>query len=84
MAGKNKVTHLFRPVTLQYFPDGKEVAQRLGHLLFIHFDETVVHPEIDKRFTGRGFGLGNFILMMRERQIHATAMNVEVVTEAMC
>src|SRR5262245_32570778 len=40
-----------------------------------------MHPEPDKRFAGCAFGLRDLILVMREDQVDAAAMDVKRLTE---
>jgi len=66
---------------LQHLADGEEVAQRLRHLLVIDAHEAVVHPVIDEGVAVRAFRLGDLVLVVRELQVHAAAVDVEVVAE---
>src|SRR5207253_8750017 len=38
----------------QHLAQGEEVAERLRHLLLVHVDEAVVHPQVDERISARG------------------------------
>ena len=59
----------------------------LDHLIIAASDfgfnagQTVVHPIIDEGFTRAALTLGEFIFVMREHQIHASAVDVEGFTE---
>src|SRR5256885_8117113 len=66
-------TTLFR----SHVADGEEVAQRLGHLLVVHVDEAVVHPDLRERLAGRAFALGDLVFVVRELQVGAAAVDVD-------
>src|SRR5256885_17171792 len=55
-------TTLFR----SHVADGEEVAQRLRHLLVVHVDEAVVHPDLRERLAGRAFALGDLVFVRSE------------------
>jgi len=65
----------------QHFAQRKEVAERLRHLLFVDVDEAVVHPQVDELIPARGTGLRDLVLVMRELQIHAAAVDIEMRAE---
>ncbi|CAM5223283.1 hypothetical protein CDEF62S_04092 [Castellaniella defragrans] len=54
-----------------------EIAQGLGHLLCVHHHGAAMHPGRGQRPAERAFALGDFILVMRELQVRAPAMDVE-------
>ena len=58
-----------------------EVTETLTHLLSVDGNHVVVHPVVHHLITLRGYGLRDLAFMVREDQIHATAMDVEVVAE---
>ena len=69
--------HLARPIG-QHLADREEVAEALRHLLALELQESVVHPDIRHAVGMKGAaGLREFVLMVREHQIDAAAMNVE-------
>ena len=68
-------------IALQHIADREKVAQALGHLLVVDVDKAVVHPEPRERHTMCCLALGNFILVVREDQILAAAVNVKRVAE---
>ena len=82
---QNKEADDFGVIDLEYITDGEEVAQRFGHLffdaVFLDTDKAVVHPNVGKGAAMGAFGLGNFILMMRELQISTTPMNIKMIAE---
>ena len=82
MAAKHKKADFFTAIAFHHIADGEEVTQRFGHFFVIDTHETIVHPDIDKGFTGRTLTLRNLVFMVRELQIHATAVNIEVMPEA--
>src|SRR5579862_3815371 len=54
-----------------------EVAGALGHLLSLNQEEAGVHPETREEFSGLGFRLRDFVLVMRKDQVFAAGMDVE-------
>ena len=60
---------------------GDEVTQRLTHLLAVDGNHVVMHPVFHHVVALRGHALGYLTLMMREHKVHATAMNVEMLTK---
>ncbi len=40
-----------------------------------------VEPHVNKRFAEVGFGLGNFVLMMRKDVVHTTAVDIKIFTQ---
>src|SRR5256886_16256320 len=74
--------HDFRVVSLEELAYGGEVAGRFRHLFVPQLDEAVVHPVFDEGLPvvsiQDGFGLGDFVLVMRKLQILPAAVNVEM------
>src|SRR4029078_11800650 len=66
----------------QQFMHGDEVAGRLRHLLSLDLEKAVTHPDLryDRRAVG-GPRLRDLVLMMREDEIDAAAMDVEGLAE---
>ena len=58
-----------------------EVTQRLTHLLSVDGDHIVMHPVLHGRMPHRSLGLGYLTLMMGEHQIHATTVDIKLLTE---
>src|SRR5690606_9329182 len=54
----------------------QRVAQRLAHLLGADLDEAVVHP-VAGETVARGLGLRDLVLVVREDQVDAAAVDVE-------
>src|ERR1039457_5500875 len=46
MRAQDKETHHLGIVLLEPLADSEKVAERLGHFLFVHIHEAVVHPVI--------------------------------------
>ncbi|MNZ84549.1 hypothetical protein D3C78_1033110 [compost metagenome] len=69
-------------VLLQHLTNGEEVTQGLGHLLAIHSHRAGVHPGIGIELARGRLALGNLVLVVREHQVRAAAMNVEGFTQA--
>ncbi|CCJ97232.1 hypothetical protein BN130_3809 [Cronobacter malonaticus 507] len=81
MAGHQEVAHGFGVVVLQHVTYGKEVAERFGHLLAIDHNHAGVHPVIHILTVVRAGGLRDFVFMVREHQVRATAVNIEMAAE---
>ena len=70
--------HLGIAQRFQHVADGEEIAEGLRHLVVVDSHEAVVHPHMDEgRAAGRA-GLRDFVLVMRELEVHAAAVKVEV------
>src|SRR5712692_2002765 len=61
--------------------DDEKMSKSLGNF-FTDAHKAVVHPHIHELFAGRGLALRNLIFMMRELQIHAAAVNIEMMAQA--
>ena len=70
------VAHHERIVLGEHVGGQSEVAERLRHLLPVDRHQAVVHPVPRERVSGRG-GLRQLVLVMREAQIEAAAVDVE-------
>ena len=62
---------------------GNEVTKTLTHLLTIDGNHIVVHPVMNHLVALRSHSLSNLALMMRENQIHAATMNIEVTAQVL-
>ena len=62
----------------EYIADGEEIPERLRHLLVIDIDEAVVHPHVREMIARRRAGLRDLVLVVRELQIHAARVDIEV------
>ena len=60
---------------------GDEVAQRLAHLLAIDGDHVVVHPVVHHLVALTGNCLCYLALVMREHEVHAATVNVEMLAQ---
>ena len=81
LGAQHEEAHCLAVVVLEHIADGEEVAQRLGHLLVVHIDETVVQPVIDEALAAGTFALRDLVLVVRELQVQATTVDVELLTE---
>ena len=59
-------------------PHGEEVPKGLRHLLIVYVDKSIVHPIVCEALAMRRFILCNFIFMMRENEVLAAGMNVQL------
>ena len=66
---------------IEHFADGEKVAERLRHLLVVDVDEAVVHPKIRELLTRCRARLRDLVFMVRELQIHAAGVDVEMLTQ---
>ena len=60
--------------------EGREVVQRLRHLLAADLDESVVHPVLGEAPTERD-GLRPLVLVVGEGQVQTTAVQIEPVAQ---
>src|SRR3954451_6387341 len=74
--GAEVVAQHDRPPLLDHLGDEDRVAQRLGHLVAGHGDPGVVHPVL-REVVAEGLGLGDLVLVVREDQVEAAAVDVE-------
>src|ERR687885_1999236 len=69
---------------LQHLLHEDHIAERLGHLLAVEVNHADVHPAAHERRTATGgFCLGDLGGMVREDQVGATAMNVDLGSKKM-
>jgi hypothetical protein len=59
----------------------EEVAERLRHLLVVDAHEAVVHPHVGEAVAGGAAGLRDLVLVVRELEVHAAAVDVEMRAE---
>jgi hypothetical protein len=81
MRAQNEKPDHFGVVVLKHFAQHEEIAERLGHLLVVDADELVVHPVLHELLVGGTLGLRDLVLMVRELEVHAAAVDVEGRTE---
>ena len=80
MRGQHHETdHLARHALIQQIAHGEEIAQGFGHFLTLDLQHFIMHPNIGKARALMGAAaLRDLVLMMREHQIIAAAMNIEM------
>ncbi len=66
-----------RLVARKNIPDGKDVAERLRHLLLVDVEKAVVHPRPRERQAVGRLGLRDLVLVMRKDQVAPAAVQVE-------
>ena len=81
VGAQNEEAHHLGCELLQHLAHGEEVAEGLRHLLVVDADEPVVHPVVHEGVVVRALGLGDLVLVVRELQILAAAVDVEVLAE---
>ena len=64
-------------VLLEHLGQRKEVSEGLGHLLAVNQQHTRVHPGVGETLVPGTGGLGALVLVMREGQVGAAAVNVD-------
>src|SRR5689334_8732702 len=69
------------PTLRENFPNREKIPNRLGHFLLVHPHEAVVHPEAGEVHTRRTARLRDLVLMVRENEVFAAAMNIERLRE---
>ena len=74
---QDKETDQLGLVFVQQLGHRDEVALGLGHLVAAELHQSVVHPIFDEGFAGGGFGLGDLVLVVREDEVVAPAVNVD-------
>src|SRR6202034_1157736 len=62
---------------------GDEVAERFTHLLAVDREKAVVHPAPREGRAVRGLALSDLIFVMREDEVFASAVDVEVVSQVL-
>ena len=70
-----------RVVACEELFQGDEVAEALSHLLSVDGNHIVVHPVFHHLVSLRCHGLCYLALMMWEYEVHASAVDIEVVAE---
>ena len=73
---KHQKSYCICRVLVQNFLERVEVTQRLGHLLTVNAKHSGVHPIIGERSVPGARCLSSLVLMVREYQVRATAVNV--------
>ena len=83
MRADEEEAHRFGREALQDLLDREEVAERLRHLLVVDAHERVMHPVTDERQPGGALGLRDLVLVMRENEVLAAAMEIERLAEVL-
>jgi hypothetical protein len=65
----------------QKFFDGHQVAQGFGHLFAGKLEHPIMDPIAGKLFSGKAFGLSDFVFVMGKNQIIPAAMDVDLLTK---
>ena len=76
MRGKHIEAKNHRIKLRSHIPHGKEVPERLRHLLVVNVNKGIVHPVAGKLLSVCRLILGNLIFMMRENEVLSARMNV--------
>ena len=66
---------------VEHVAEPGDVADRLGHLLLAHLEHPVVHPDLRERLPARGQRLRRLVLVVREDQVVAAAVDLEAHAE---
>ena len=78
----HKADHLAGHALLQQVAHRKEVAQTLGHLLALHLQHLVVHPEPRHFLCAIGTAaLGDLVFMVRELQVQPATVNIKHIAQ---
>ena len=67
--------------TREKFRQGDKIAEALSHLLTVDGNHVVVHPVVHALGSALGHVLRDFALVVREHQVHAAAVDVELGAE---
>ena len=82
MSGNNEETQCLRLKMLQNIDNHEEITQGFGHFFIIYSNEAIVQPVVHEGMAASAaLGLSNFVLVMRENQIAAAAVEVEGFTQ---
>ena len=81
MAGQQREAQHLAGKLLQQVPHQPEVAQGFGHLLAVDIDVAVVHPVAHVLGAVGAAALGDFVLVVREDQILAAAVNIDHIAQ---
>ena len=74
---EHQQAHRIGRVLVQDLLEGEKVAEALAHLLAVDEQHARVHPHVGKRLVPAAAGLGVLVLVVRELQVLAAAMNVD-------
>lgn len=73
----------FGMVAAEEFREGDEVPEGLAHLLPVDGNHVVMDPVMDALRTAGGLVLRDFALVVREHEVHAAAVDVELLPEVL-
>ena len=66
---------------LRHIAYKEEVSSRFRHFFVVNIQHSVVHPDIGKSAARRALTLRDFVLVMRENEVSAAAVNVDCVAD---
>ena len=72
-----------RVVAREELLERNKVVVRLAHLLAVDGQHVVVHPVLHGLMAHRGYGLRNLALVVGEDEVHAAAVDVELLAEVL-
>ena len=81
MAAEDEGAQGFAVVVLEHVTHGEEVAERFAHFLVVDLHEAVVQPVVNMLVTAGAFALRDFAFVVREFEVHAAAVDIEVFAE---
>ncbi len=81
MGAQHKETQDLQVVFLGNLPHCEEIPQRLRHLAVVNIQKAIMQPVFCKNFAIACFALGNLIFMVRENQILAAGMDVNLLPQ---
>src|SRR5659263_745805 len=61
-----------------------KISKRLTHLLTIDRDQVIVHPVVNRLVSKTCHTLGDLCLVMREKQVKPSSMNIKWFSEVFC
>ncbi len=73
----------FGMAAAEEFRQGDEVPEGLAHLLPVDGDHIVMHPVMDALRAAGSHILGDFAFVVREHEVHAAAMDVELLSQVL-
>ena len=81
MCRKHEETKNLKIILFTDVSDSKEIAGRFGHLFIINIQKCVVHPVFCKRLVIGSLRLSDLVLMVREDQILAACMDIDLISK---
>ena len=83
MTGEQEESDDFSVVLFKYISDREEVALRLGHLLVVDRDVSVVHPVVGELDSVVRLTLSDLVLVVRELEVLAACVDVKRIAEVL-